>query len=128
MIQITRAAVVEWVRHMSLITRVMRSNPASRSRLEGSQCHPPPRGGTGCGKMDDISPSHTVGPELSRPGANKNNEMASAACILVTVLVQCLVFCSINNYFISFRINLTIFLSLTFYKYASAHIICFAYT
>ena len=22
-----------------------------RSRLEGSQCHPPPQGGTGCGKM-----------------------------------------------------------------------------
>ena len=42
-----------------------------RSRLEGSQCHPPPQGGTGCGEMDDISPSPMVGPALSRPGANK---------------------------------------------------------
>ena len=32
-----------------------------RPRLEGSQCHPPPQGGTGCGEMDDISPSPTVG-------------------------------------------------------------------
>ena len=32
-----------------------------RSRLEGSQCLPPPQGGTGCGEMDDISPSPTVG-------------------------------------------------------------------
>ena len=48
-----------------------------RSRLEGSQCHPPPQGGTGCGEMDDISPSPTVGPALSRPGANKKKSEAS---------------------------------------------------
>ena len=42
-----------------------------------SQCHPPPQGGTGCGKMDDISPSPTVGPALSRPGANKKKKKES---------------------------------------------------
>ena len=35
----------------------------------------PVQGGTGCGKMDDISPSPTVGPALSRPGANKKKEV-----------------------------------------------------
>ena len=29
-----------------------------RSRLQGSQCHPPPQGGTGFGEMDDISLPH----------------------------------------------------------------------
>ena len=35
-------------------------------RLEGSQCHAPPQGETGYGKMDDIS--LLVGPALRRTG------------------------------------------------------------
>ena len=58
----------------SLLTRGSCVRIPLRSRLEGSQCHPPPQGGTGCGKMDDISPSPTVGPALSRPGANKKKK------------------------------------------------------
>ena len=27
-----------------------------RSLLEGYQCHPPPRGGTGSGEIDDMTP------------------------------------------------------------------------
>ena len=58
----------------SLLTRGSCVRIPLRSRLEGSQCHPPAQGGTGCGKMDDISPSPTVGPALSRPWANNKKK------------------------------------------------------
>ena len=55
-------------------------------RLEGSQCHPPPQGGTGCGNMDDISPSPTVGPALSRPGVNKKvRSVGTGSCVFFLV-------------------------------------------
>ena len=49
-----RAAVADWVRHADFTQRSWVRIPL-RSRLEGSQCHPPLQGGTGCCKMDDIS-------------------------------------------------------------------------
>ena len=70
----------------SLLTRGSCVRIPLRSRLEGSQCHPPPQGGTGCGKMDDISPSPTVGPALSRPGANKKKNKLKKIIIKKKIL------------------------------------------
>ena len=78
----------------SLLTRGSCVRIPLRSRLEGSQCHPPPQGGTGCGKMDDISPSPTVGPALSRPGANKKKKKKKKK----SYFVQCLAFCVFNSF------------------------------
>ena len=43
-------------------------------RLEGSQCHAPPQGETGYGKMDDIS--LLVGPALRRTGGLKKKDQS----------------------------------------------------